>query len=865
MTQAAASQSLPFGRPHLPRATWRSVVWRLASMLGLVVLIGACSGGGGGGGGETPAPPPSPPPVTAPAITAQPANVTVTAGQPATFTATASGTAPLTFEWLRNGTAIPGSNSSSYTLTSTALSDSGAQFSVQVSNSAGRVTSSVVMLTVNPVATAPVISTQPLSATAVVGGTATFSVAAAGSDTLNYQWLRNGTAIAGANTASYTTPVLALSDNGATYAVTVSNALGSVTSASVSLSVSALPVGPVITSQPSAVTVAEGQIASFNVAATGSEPLNYQWLRNGAVLSGATSASYSTSVTTLADNGASFEVVVTNSVGNVTSAPVVLTVQAAAASTYWLRGSAGVAASGTLAFANGPQTANSLNLTLVDPAAPSTPLVVEQPGAWLLQASVSEPRLNPQNAGDSVERFLVYARGTRLWRLDLGTASGAPAPQQVGNVSLSELCAQTGTGEMVINFFADTAEGGNSVLQYRSPGADGVCQTADDVFWALRVNASASTAPTVTPRVFAALRNAGGAITGFLARTGNQVQRLDANLGGATNAFTVGTGALELLRQPTGPGLLVFRDGNALRAYDTTSNAAPVNFATADSDFLQLGESGSAPAVALYRNGGRVVSYPLTTTGTLSTVITLAAGETVARAGGDSTQQVLVLASGGSSRLVSVNGAGTVSTIVTETGLIDAGRVGGTPSRWIYTLQSGRVLKSVARTGGEPVTLASSDDLRVFNVGSWGYETVWFDRRGAGGGLLGSEVSALTSLGSPVLTQANAVTVGGASFNGFQDTSVGRIVATPINTNGDRPYAGASLLVLDPVTGATRVTYGALANAAYNTVDVSGLTGPNRPVLITASSVQVLNATTADLYFVRVGATGLQRLTSFVP
>jgi serine protease len=84
---------------------------------------------------------------------------------------------------------------------------------------------------------APVITSSPQSVSVVVGQSATFAVDATGSQPLSYQWLRDGTAIAGATSASYTTPALTLSDSGSRYAVTVSNASGSVTSAEALLTV----------------------------------------------------------------------------------------------------------------------------------------------------------------------------------------------------------------------------------------------------------------------------------------------------------------------------------------------------------------------------------------------------------------------------------------------------------------------------------------------------------------------------------------------------------------------------------------------------------------------------------------------------
>ena len=86
-------------------------------------------------------------PVT-PSITTQPASQAVTAGQTATFLVAASGEALLTYQWQKNGTPINGATSTTYTTPAEPASDSGSQFTVVVSNSAGNVTSNVAILTV---------------------------------------------------------------------------------------------------------------------------------------------------------------------------------------------------------------------------------------------------------------------------------------------------------------------------------------------------------------------------------------------------------------------------------------------------------------------------------------------------------------------------------------------------------------------------------------------------------------------------------------------------------------------------------------------------------------------------------------------
>ncbi|MGB9473251.1 MAG: immunoglobulin domain-containing protein, partial [Candidatus Acidiferrum sp.] len=86
------------------------------------------------------------------------------------------------------------------------------------------------------------------------------------------------------------------------------------------------PTAPSITTQPAAQSVTVGQTASFSVVASGTTPLSYQWQKNSSNISGAVSAAYTTPATTTSDNGAMFDVVVTNSVGAVTSQPAMLTV-----------------------------------------------------------------------------------------------------------------------------------------------------------------------------------------------------------------------------------------------------------------------------------------------------------------------------------------------------------------------------------------------------------------------------------------------------------------------------------------------------------------------------------------------------------
>lgn len=117
----------------------------------------------------------------APSITQHPASVVVAAGQSARFQAAASGTAPLAYQWQRNGANIAGANQSAYTIASTASSDSGASFRVVVSNSFGSATSNAATLTVTS-NTAPVATISSPAANTTYRGGQAFTFAGSGTD-----------------------------------------------------------------------------------------------------------------------------------------------------------------------------------------------------------------------------------------------------------------------------------------------------------------------------------------------------------------------------------------------------------------------------------------------------------------------------------------------------------------------------------------------------------------------------------------------------------------------------------------------------------------------------------------------------------
>jgi hypothetical protein len=248
-------------------------------------------------------------------IASHPVTLTVIEGQPAVFEVTATGTAPLSFQWRRNGVDIAGATGATFRL-GNARPDSAGAYQVVVSNAAGPVASAVANLTVN---SGVKILTQPTSRTVPNGSAVRFSVAATGTPPLSYQWQRNGVDLPGA-----TAPGLDLAnvqpDAAGLYRAVVRNGVGAVPSAEAALQVLAPPS---IQTQPVGVTIALNGSASFSVAASGGPPLTYQWQRNGGNIPGATNPTLTLGSVGLADAG-SYTVVVQNPVGAVTSQPVPL-------------------------------------------------------------------------------------------------------------------------------------------------------------------------------------------------------------------------------------------------------------------------------------------------------------------------------------------------------------------------------------------------------------------------------------------------------------------------------------------------------------------------------------------------------------
>ena len=276
----------------------------------------------------------------APAMSTQPAGVSVAVGANATFTAAASGSPAPTVQWqvsTNNGASystLAGATSTTLTITAVTAAMNGNSYEAVFTNSVSSVTSVPALLIVN---SAPAITTNPVNVTVLAGANATFTAAASGTPAPTVQWqvsTNGGTTFA--NLAGATSPTLTLTAvtaamSGNQYKAVFTNATSSATTTAATLTVG---VGPVITGNPTNATVTAGNTASFTAAATGTPAPTVQWMvsTNGgttfAPVSGATSNTLSFT-SNAAQTGNIYKAVFTNSAGTATTTTATLTVQSA--------------------------------------------------------------------------------------------------------------------------------------------------------------------------------------------------------------------------------------------------------------------------------------------------------------------------------------------------------------------------------------------------------------------------------------------------------------------------------------------------------------------------------------------------------
>lgn len=553
-------------------------------------------------------------PSAAPAITTSPASQSVVVGASVAFSVTASGTAPLGYQWQKNGGVISGATSAGYTIPSAQLADAGS-FSVIVSNAAGSATSAAAALTVSVPVIAPVLTSQPASQSVGVGASVTFSVTASGTSPLGYQWQKNGAAIPGATSASFTLPGAQTADSG-NYTVIVANPAGSVTSATAVLAVASLP--PVIAVQPQSQTVLLGATVGFTVSATGTAPLTYAWSKDGVVLAGANGSSLNLGIVTSLAAG-SFTVVVTNASGTVTSAVAALVVNTPPiittrpASQDALVGdnvtfTAAATGSGTLAFQwslAGAPIAGATSATLALPAVALTAsgnyavtvtsafgTVTGTPALLTVRAAQIAPSITTQPVAASVvtgstATFAVVAAGsaplTYQWRKDgVNLAGAVGATLTIPNTQP----VAAGAYSVVVTNNVSTVTGAAAALTVTAPVVPPVVNSAATAPGGLGVPFAYLITATNTPSSF----NATGLPAGLTVNPATGVVSGTPTLAGASTITlsatnSAGTGTLALtftVAQPvpvvTSAAVATGRAGAAF-TYTAAATNTPASFA----------------------------------------------------------------------------------------------------------------------------------------------------------------------------------------------------------------------------------------------------------------------------------------------
>ena len=164
--------------------------------------------------------------------------------------------------------------------------------------------------------TPPSITSAPQNTTvAFAGNNATLSVSASGSTNLYYSWRFNNGTIAGQTNSTLSVTNVQTDINTGLYSVVVSNLVNTVTSTPAILDIA---VPPSITTQPADTNGVYGKSVTLTVAATGTATLRYQWQFNNVNIAGATLSSYTKSTLRLTNAG-SYQVIITNIAGAVTS------------------------------------------------------------------------------------------------------------------------------------------------------------------------------------------------------------------------------------------------------------------------------------------------------------------------------------------------------------------------------------------------------------------------------------------------------------------------------------------------------------------------------------------------------------------
>ena len=211
------------------------------------------------------------------------------------------GTLPVTFKWLKDGVLIPGQSLVDYTKSGLLTADSGT-YTLCAINLVGSVTAQS-LLTVNQALS---VTRHPLGSAINPGASWTMYSSAFGTEPIVYQWMRNGVVISGATDIFHST------SEAGTYVLVASNVVGPVSSNAATITIN---VAPIVTVTPALTSlVSETTLTLTGTINQATQPVTFQWYKNGSIITGATSLTYTKANITTADAG-TYVLSATNIVG----------------------------------------------------------------------------------------------------------------------------------------------------------------------------------------------------------------------------------------------------------------------------------------------------------------------------------------------------------------------------------------------------------------------------------------------------------------------------------------------------------------------------------------------------------------------
>ena len=255
-----------------------------------------------------------------PELSKAPADTSVSAGRLLNLNVGVTGPPPLSFQWSRDGINLPGETNSTLIRSNAQAGDAGS-YVFRAANNYGASLTIPIQVTVTP--SLPAITAFATATNLLAGDSVDLIASVVGTEPISIFWSRDSAPIPGATNAALHLSQVQPRDSGH-YSVTAGNSVGGSSVRVVDLQVAAAP--PRIVSAPASTNVLENSSATFQVAATGSLPLYYQWSKNGADLPGQNSSILSLTNLSINDAGP-YTVIVSNLFGSVTSQTTYLKVR----------------------------------------------------------------------------------------------------------------------------------------------------------------------------------------------------------------------------------------------------------------------------------------------------------------------------------------------------------------------------------------------------------------------------------------------------------------------------------------------------------------------------------------------------------